>query len=136
MLSSTMADTPVQPVEELRVEQVFSCSPVEMTMVKQIPILKPVEDPMPELVPMEKQVYHEELQSLEGPPLGQGKSVRRSDREELVWTDIIPASPSSCAVWDGEAGGGRVGNEELKFSLGGMGRRREDILVFVSHHPT
>lgn len=54
-LVSTRADTPLQPIKEMMVEQVFSCSQRRGPWCSRY-ILLPVEDPMPELMDISRKV--------------------------------------------------------------------------------
>lgn len=77
----------------------------------------------------------EELQPLENPHWSMGKVWGgRSRREELLYTDCNPHSPST-GTSQGEADRG-AGNDRVKLSQKRWEGGREGVSVCVSHHPT
>lgn len=129
--STRVYHTPLQPMEEM--------------MVEQISIVQPVEDPMPELVDTSRRICglwrsHGEGLSWSSAVYGRTHTRRRGEMGERVaerscYGLIPPLLPGSLGA--GKTGG-RVGSEEVKLSLERMFRWREGILgfVFVSHHST
>lgn len=59
---------------------------------------------------------------------GGGEKLKRSVREELLWTDHNPYSPSLCTAWGGE----EVEELEMKLSLGRMGERCLNFYLFLT----